>query len=161
MADVSRPEKFSTGQLIPAYLYASSSNYNRTVGKKCDDGERFNTLVGLAEATDTSDAEIFAKLPLELGDFSNKRFADYLVDVKQSGNHKVSLRICTDREELYIINVDGTTVAQQELPFTGGEWKTLQLDAMLSEGEHVIQIKTLGNARVAKFYWLKIDSQGN
>ena len=25
MADVSRPEKFSTGQLIPAYLYASSS----------------------------------------------------------------------------------------------------------------------------------------
>ena len=157
MTDVSRNRTFTTKEIIPAYEYASSSNYNTTVGEKCDDGLRFNTPVGIMPATDRGDKKLYKKIPLELGNFSNKRFANYKVNIPSSKKYTVSLRIMTDREELYIISADGKEIVQKEIPSTKGKWKTVTLEAELNEGIQEIQIKTLGNARTAKFYWFTIE----
>lgn len=157
MADVTKPKSFSAGDVIPAYEYVSSSNYNKTVGEKCDDGVRFNTPVSPASATDPSDVELLEKIPLELSDFSNKRFANYSVVLPETKTYSVKLRILTDKPELYIISQDGKEVCQKEIEGTGSEWKTVELEAPLTKGKHEIQVKTLGNARLAKFFWFVVE----
>lgn len=157
MVDVSKKNVFSQEEVIPAFKYASSSNYNKTVGTKCDDGVRFNTPVGLALATDNSNQEIFNDIPLELSDFSNKRFASYMLNLPETRTYKMKLRLLTDNTEIFTVSSDGTELAKLELSGTNGEWKTVELNVPLEKGTHEILIKSLGNARKVKFYWFAVD----
>ncbi|MCR5218274.1 glycosyl hydrolase [Treponema sp.] len=161
MTDVSKDKLYKTEQIIPACAYSSSSNYNREKGNKCDDGERFNTPVGIACASDKKNKKIFKEIPLELGNFKNKRFASYKVEIPADGDYKFTLRILTDDEEAYAVSCDGIMIAEKVIPSTKAKWKDIELEGQLTKGIHQIKISTEGNAKKAKFYWFKIERKEN
>lgn len=156
MTDVSKSKVYKTNEIIPAYAYSSSSNYNKEVGNKCDDAERFTSPVGIASATDKKDKKLFKSIPLELADFSNKRYANYKINIPEEKNYTVSLRLLTDSQNFYTISCDGKVLTEELIPSTNNKWQTVDIECLLPEGEHEIKISVEGNTKKSKFYWFTI-----
>ncbi len=138
--------RFTAGEVIPAYCYVSSSNYNTTVGEKGEDGVRFNTPLGLALNTDKKTEKTIA---LEIGDFTSRRFADYQVRIEETKSYRLTLRYQADKEQQFFVSADGKEILHSVLA-PAGKWKEAAFTLQLEEGEHIIQLKSLGNAKNVK-----------
>lgn len=156
MSDCDKSKWFNTNEIIPAYLYVSSSNYNMTVGEKPEDGKRFSTPINIESASDKGNKKLDVKIPLQLGDFSNKRFANYQVKIPESKTYTLNLRILSNKEQIFVISSNGKEILSKEIPSTKNKWKTISLEIDLEAGDNEIQIKTLGNAKTVKFNWFTI-----
>ncbi|MBP3773084.1 MAG: hypothetical protein J6I53_10415 [Treponema sp.] len=143
---------YATGEQIPAYCYVSSSNYNTTVGEKAEDGVRFNTPLGISVNTDKKSAET---IPLELGDFTSRRFADYQVRVDASKDYKLTLRYQADKEQQLFVSSDGKEIFHGVLK-PSKKWREATFTVPLEKGEQIIQLKSLGNAKSAKIVWFSL-----
>lgn len=143
---------FATGEQIPAYCYVSSSNYNATVGEKPEDGVRFNTPLGLQPNTDKKSAK---KIPLELGDFTSKRFAEYQVRVTESRNYKITVRYMADKEQQFSVSADGAKVLEATLK-PAKKWSEATFPLSLTAGDHIIRLGSMGFAKSAKLVWFTI-----
>ncbi|EID85167.1 hypothetical protein MSI_12920 [Treponema sp. JC4] len=137
---------FTAGERIPAYCYVSSSNYNTTVGEKGEDGVRFNTPLGIAVNTDKKTEKT---IPLEIGDFTSRRFADYQLRIEESKTYKLTLRYQTDKEQQFFVNADGKEILHSVL-VPAKKWTEASFNIQLEEGEHILQLKSLGNAKSVK-----------
>jgi hypothetical protein len=137
---------FTAGERIPAYCYVSSSNYNTTVGEKGEDGVRFNTPLGIAVNTDKKTEKI---IPLEIGDFTSRRFADYQLRIEESKTYKLTLRYQADKEQQFFVNADGKEILHSVL-VPAKKWTEASFNIQLEEGEHILQLKSLGNAKSVK-----------
>ena len=147
---------YKPGDKIAASEYVASSNYNMTVGEKPEDGVRFNTCIGI-DVADEDARESDEAFPLMLGNFSNRRFADYQIEFSEDKTYSLELRILSDKPQIFTVLCDGESVYSAELEATGEKWKTVTVPVTLKNGLHTIRIKTEGNARTVKFYWFRFN----
>lgn len=143
---------FTNGDIIPACSYVSSSNYNTTVGEKAEDGVRFNTPLGIDL---NSDKKSEKNIPLEIGDFTSRRFASYLVNVAESKTYTLTVRYQSDKEQQLFVTAGGKEVLHGLLKPVK-KWSQASFEISLEEGEQIIQLKSLGNAKSVKLVWFSI-----
>ena len=148
---------FGSGEQIPAYCYVSSSNYNSLVGEKGEDGVRFNTPLGIDL---NSDKKSEKTIPLEIGDFTSRRYADYKVKVDEAKKYRLKVRYQSDREEHFIVSADGREILNDLLK-PAKKWSEASFEIQLEEGEQLIRLKSLGNAKSVKLVWFSIENKGN
>lgn len=137
---------FKTGELIPAYKYVSSSNYNEEAGEKPDDASRFATPISIRINSDKKTAK---EIPLEVGGFTNERYADYQIEVTESRNYTLKLRYKSDAEQYFHVNANGTEVLNDVLK-KSSKWKEVSFVIPLESGKQIIRLKSLGFAKDLK-----------
>lgn len=150
---LNKEKYFSLGETIPAYAYASSSNYNETLGEKPQDGARFETSLGVRRNTDK---KTLKTIPLELSCFRNGRFANYQIESTSDGDKKLTLRYMSDGEETIYVFVDGEKVLRFDLPIAK-KWKENTVTLPLASGKHTLMLKSEGGAKNVKLVTLKIE----
>lgn len=143
---------FSSGEQIPAYEYVASSNYNTDIGEKAEDGVRFNTPLGLSVNTDKKSAKT---IPVEIGDFTSRRFADYQLRLGDSKTYRLTVRYMADKEQQFFLEDDGKEIFHGVLK-AAKKWSTITFEIPLKKGDHLIRLKSLGNAKTVKLNWLML-----
>ncbi|WP_176420361.1 glycosyl hydrolase [Lutibacter flavus] len=117
---------------IPVY----DANYNFQIPGKIE-AEEYYLMNGLF-AEITEDTNGF----LNLGWTDNNDWAEYKINVSESGTYKIAARIAGTNTGVIDVQVDGISEVIMNTPATGGwqNWQTISNEIQLTEGEHILKI---------------------
>ena len=83
-------------------------------------------------------------------------YVDYQVNVGTTKDYTLSLRLCNEGGTALELLVDGTKVADANLPSTGAQWLTQTTVLPLTAGTHTLRLRNVSQ-NDNKMNWLRIE----